>query len=56
MKNTIRLALVCVLFSLTACESAEDKCRKHYIDKEGYSYDEACELCEDAYNESRARR
>lgn len=56
MKYTIRLALVCVLFSLTACESAEDKCRKHYIDKEGYSYDEACELCEDAYNESRARR
>jgi hypothetical protein len=59
MKHTIRLALACALLSLTACDSKEDKCRRHYIDKEGYSYDEACDQCDaemDAYYESQARR
>ena len=56
MKYIFTFVLAITLLSLSSCESAEDKCRKHYIDKEGYSYDEACELCEDAYNESRARR
>jgi hypothetical protein len=55
MKYIITLFLVIVLFG---CESRYEKCLRHYIDEEGYSYDEACDQCdaeEDAYIESRAR-
>lgn len=56
MKYLISLFLAIVLSS---CESRYEKCLRHYIDEEGYSYDEACDQCdaeEDAYIESNARR
>ena len=59
MKFILTLAPAHTLFSLNSCDSSKDKCRRHYIDEEGYSYDEACDQCDvemDAYYESQARK
>jgi hypothetical protein len=61
MKNPVKYLLLFVVLasaSMLACQSRYEKCKKHYIDEEGYSYEEACDQCdaeEDAYFESTAR-
>jgi hypothetical protein len=46
------------LVTLISCQSRYEKCKQHYIDEEGYSYEEACDQCdeeEDAHIQSTAR-
>lgn len=55
----MKLLLFFVFILTVSCESEHDKCMRHYIDKEGYSYDEAkdqCDIEEEARIEATARR
>jgi archaellum biogenesis protein FlaJ (TadC family) len=33
------------IISFTSCESRRDNCIKNLVDNKGYSYDEACDYC-----------
>ena len=61
MKNQVRylsIGLMMSLVTLISCQSRYEKCKQHYIDEEGYSYEEACDQCdeeEDAHIQSTAR-
>jgi hypothetical protein len=53
-----KLCIFLLSFALSSCESSYEKCKRYYIDEEGYSYDEACDQCdaeEDSYREATAR-
>jgi hypothetical protein len=43
-KITIITIIVCFLYS---CESKRENCIRGLVDKEDYSYDDACEACDD---------
>lgn len=41
----LKLFLILTLFS--SCKSNMDKCIEEYVDEKDYTYEEACEICEE---------
>ena len=38
-----------------SCESKKESCIRRYIDEQGYSYEQAKEMCDEAENDSYGR-
>ncbi len=53
MKNIFFILFMTTL--LTSCKSKTESCIERLIDEEGYTYDEACDECEEMRLESEAR-
>jgi hypothetical protein len=49
MKRTLIILLVILS---TSCESKRDSCIRRYIDEQGYTYEDACEACDEAEENS----
>lgn len=52
-KISIVLLIMTVLYS---CESQKDSCIRRLVDEQGYSYDDACEYCDEMENDSECSR
>ena len=54
MKRFLTLIFVANSLSLLqSCVNRRDNCIEYYIEEEGYSFDEAAEMCDDAQIEPR---
>lgn len=40
-----KIIYLIIIISFTSCESRRDKCVKDLVDNKGYTYDEACDYC-----------
>ena len=54
-KNKISITTLILLLSLTSCKSNTENCIQSLMDEEGYSYEEACDECEEAKIDSETR-
>lgn len=41
------ILMIIIICSLSSCESKRDKCIRRLVDEESYSYNDACEVCDD---------
>lgn len=53
MKKIFLIALVST--TLNSCKTKTESCIQRLIDEEGYTYDEACDECEQMREDSEAR-
>ena len=52
-----KIFYILILFTVfISCKSQRDECVKKLVDKEGYSYDEACKECDQMESDSETYR
>ncbi len=44
----ILLVIMVLILGVTACTNRRDNCIERYIEEDGYTFDEAAEMCDEA--------
>jgi hypothetical protein len=47
-----KITLIALLLIACSCESNRDRCIRKLVDEQGYSYNDACEQCDEVALES----